>query len=219
MNFKNRKSIRLSGYDYSQEGAYYITICTQGRLCLFGSVHHGEMVLNEAGKMAEQEWLNTEKIRDNVQIGEFVIMPNHIHGIIIITNRGGVSNTPNTLDKSNVSNIPDALHTSEALNSLNTLNTTEWPIQMDECNSLNQTGECNSVGQSGECNSPLLRGPSNELGAIVRGYKSAVTKWFRQNTHIHTVWQRNYYEHIIRNQNDYDRIAKYILDNPKNYKR
>lgn len=159
----------MQGYDYSQEGAYYVTICTQDRLCLFGEVVDGEMVLNEYGKIAEEEWLNTEKIRKNIKLGAFVIMPNHLHGIIVITGRG-------------------ELHS---------------PFL-----------------PQGECNSPL-RGPSNNIGAIVRGYKSSVTKQLKEiggnDTPDGKIWQRNYYEHIVRNGNDYDRITQYILNNPMNW--
>ena len=79
-----RRSIRLKGYDYSQAGLYFITICCQDRANLFGEIEHGEMRLNKFGEIAYNEWLNTENVRDNCRIHEFIIMPNHIHGIIEI---------------------------------------------------------------------------------------------------------------------------------------
>lgn len=175
----NRRSIRLQSYDYSQEGLYFITICCQDRIHRFGEVINGEMVLNQYGKIAEKEWLNTEKIRPNVQLCEYVIMPNHMHGIIIICT--GELNSP-------------------------TLNTST------------RTGESHSptIQQKGEFNSPL-RGTSNTVGAIVRGYKSAVTKWMRQNSDVHALWQRNYYEHIIRDEKSYQNISLYIQNNPFNW--
>ncbi|MCG2587677.1 transposase [Rhodohalobacter sulfatireducens] len=81
----NRRSIRLRDYDYSSPGEYFITICAQNRDCLFGEVLDGEMVLNEFGKIAHREWLQTENIRDNVKLDVFVIMPNHMHAIFGIT--------------------------------------------------------------------------------------------------------------------------------------
>ena len=89
----HRKSIRLKGYDYSQEGLYFITICTHKRKCLFGEIiknadNEAEMILNEYGIMAHDEWLKTTEIRPNVELCEFVVMPNHFHGIIRIIGRG-----------------------------------------------------------------------------------------------------------------------------------
>ena len=78
------ESIRLPGHDYSQEGAYFITICTQNRQCLFGEIVDGEIMLNEFGELVKTEWQKTGIIRPNIVIDAFVIMPNHIHGILII---------------------------------------------------------------------------------------------------------------------------------------
>jgi REP element-mobilizing transposase RayT len=79
-----RKSIRLKGYDYSQEGLYFITLCCQNRECLFGQIHNGSMILNDAGKMIENEWLNLENRFPNIELHEFIVMPNHFHGILKI---------------------------------------------------------------------------------------------------------------------------------------
>lgn len=88
----NRKSIRLKGYDYSKEGLYFITICTQNRECLFGEIINGKMILNNAGKMVEAIWFEIPKFYEGFVLHEFVIMPNHIHGIIeIIKNVGADS--------------------------------------------------------------------------------------------------------------------------------
>ena len=78
------ESIRLPGYDYSQPGAYFITICTHNRQCLFGEIVNGEMILNEFGELVKNEWQKTGIIRPNINIDTFVVMPNHLHGIIII---------------------------------------------------------------------------------------------------------------------------------------
>ena len=172
MNFNSkihhRRSVRLKNYDYSQNGMYFVTICTQDWKCLFGKVTEnskGEMicVLNQAGKIAEKELRNTEKIRENVEMDCFIVMPNHVHAIIKIGN---------------------------------------------------------SVGAY--CNTPLqkqtktkFQSPSKNLGAIVRGYKSTVTKKINelQNTPGIPVWQRNYHEHIIRNEKSLGKIRDYIFHN------
>ena len=164
----HRRSIRLKDYDYSQSGIYFVTICCQSHICRFGKIENGKMILNDAGQIAFNEWMKTPDIRSNVQLDAFVVMPNHIHGIIIITDVGrGVSHTPND----------------------------------ETCQYHNQ----------GICDTPL-RSPSNTVGAIVRGYKSAVTKQIG-----YSVWQRNYHEHIIRNEKSYQYIANYIINNPSNW--
>ena len=78
----HRRSIRLKGYDYSQAGLYFITICTQNRLCLFGEIENGEMILNNAGIMIEHQWQELIYHFDNIKLHEFIVMPNHFHGII-----------------------------------------------------------------------------------------------------------------------------------------
>jgi REP element-mobilizing transposase RayT len=81
-NIHNRKSIRLMGYDYSQAGWYFITICVQNRLCLFGEIVNGEMMLNDAGRMVENEWLKLPQRFANIELHEYVVMPNHFHAIM-----------------------------------------------------------------------------------------------------------------------------------------
>ena len=80
----NRRSTRLKGYDYSLPGLYFVTICTQNRVCLFGEVTDGNTILNRWGRIARDQWQKTETIRDNVALEAFVVMPNHVHGIIQI---------------------------------------------------------------------------------------------------------------------------------------
>ena len=84
----HRRSIRLKGYDYTQPGAYFVTLVTQGRECLFGEIAAGEMRLNRFGQIAKREWERLSKRFPAVQIDAYVIMPNHVHGIIVITGRG-----------------------------------------------------------------------------------------------------------------------------------
>lgn len=92
---RGRRSIRLKGYDYAQAGAYFVTICTQNRDCLFGDIVDGEMVLNDAGRMAQREWEQLPNRFPLVDLDVYVVMPNHLHGIVIIVNPDGVSPTPN----------------------------------------------------------------------------------------------------------------------------
>ncbi len=185
-----RRSIRLKGYDYSQAGLYFITICTQNRACLFGNVVNDEMILNEYGHIAHNEWMKTPEIRTNVELCDFVIMPNHVHGIIRILRRGEMNspkmNSPNT-------NMP------------------EMPL-----NAL--SNELHSFDNGGVFNTPL-RSPSQTIGSIVRGYKSSVTKQLGLLGFNGKIWQRNYHEHIIRDEQSYINISNYIIKNPANWNR
>jgi REP element-mobilizing transposase RayT len=228
----HRRSIRLKGYDYSQAGAYFITICTKNRQNLFGHIENGIMILNEMGQIAYNEWLKTPEIRPNVSLDVFVVMPNHMHGIILInddTRRGelhspgNVTNVPNIelYSPDNVTNVPNIeLHSPGNVTNVPNI---ELHSPGNVINRGEFRGECNSPDNianrgefRGECNSPL-RSPSNNVGAIVRGYKSSVTKQINLLNYDVSVWQRNYHEHIIRNEKSYHHIAGYIIDNPKNW--
>lgn len=167
-NKHHRRSIRLSGYDYSQNGAYFVTVCTQDRACLFGSIENGQMHPNDAGNIACQCWQDIPSHFPHVVCDRFVIMPNHIHGILFIV---------------------VSVETNVGMNDVGAK--TFSPLQ---------------------CERP--RGTSKTIGSIVRGFKIGVTKWMRQNTPVQNVWQRGYYEHIIRNDKELLSIQQYILENP-----
>jgi len=192
----NRRSIRLKGYDYSQEGMYFITICCYHRICLFGNVRDGEMRLNVAGKAAEKCWKKIPEHFKRVELHEFVIMPNHIHGIIEIKSVGANHHSP--ADETG-QNVDDDLTKPSKTNQKQLSN------QMPKYRAKNL--------------SPLQRprGTSKTVGSIVRGVKIGITKWMRNNTDVYPVWQRNYYDHIIRNTTAYLRIAEYIKNNPVNW--
>ena len=81
----HRRSIRLRGYDYSRAGAYFVTMCVQNRACLFGDVVDGQMVVNPLGRIVADEWIKTADIRNEIELDEWVVMPNHFHGIVWIT--------------------------------------------------------------------------------------------------------------------------------------
>lgn len=236
----HRRSIRLKGYDYSQAGAYFITVCTHNRLPLFGEIvrvgftpaldnespntgvgagftpapddkmtnigvgasssptgistgknvgsgfTHVQMNLNEYGQIAHDQWQKISERFDHIELGEFVIMPNHIHGIIVInesqTVEAGFTPAPN--DK--MTNIG---------------------VGASPSPTILRTGQPQGL--------PLRK----TIGDIVGAYKSLVAneclKIFKsKNETMGKLWQRNYYEHIIRNEKSYLKIAQYILDNP-----
>ncbi|MEX1002931.1 MAG: transposase [Crocinitomicaceae bacterium] len=178
----NRQSLRLKGYDYGAEGLYFLTICTQDRLHLFGDIKNNEMQLNSSGEIAKKCWLDIPMHFPHAHLHEFVIMPNHIHGIVEITENVGIVGSKKF---SALQYQPDI---------------SSQPYQPEKHGF-----------------SPAFKSPSKTIGSIVRGFKIGVTKWMRQNTTIHTIWQSNYYDHIIRNQSDYYRIAEYIIKNPQKW--
>ncbi|MBL8097594.1 MAG: hypothetical protein JNK81_00320 [Anaerolineales bacterium] len=176
----HRKSIRLKGYDYSSEGAYYVTIVVHGRECLFGEIVNGEMILNEYGKIVQKWWDEIPIHFSNVELGAFVIMPNHIHGIIfIISERRGEVISPR-----------------------------------DNPNHNNQNTNVDETEKLGAETAPL-RKPT--LGQIIAYFKYQSTKEMNKietKDAITKFWQRNYYEHIIRDEKDLQSKTDYININP-----
>ena len=154
-NIHHRRSIRLKGYDYSRPGAYFITICTHQRKCLFGEVIDGRMQLNNLGNIVRSHWCRLEKHHAHICLDEFVVMPDHFHGIIIIKNLG--SHAAGDRQKG----IPE----------------------------------------------------------IIRGFKTFSARQVNKVRHVSGVplWQRNYYERIVRNESELSNIKKYILNNPQNW--
>lgn len=138
------------------------------------------------------EWLKTIEIRNNVELDVFVIVPNHLHGIIILNGGRGESNSPVTSGKSN---------------SHNTANKTYSADTTEDLDSNNKIGESNSS----------QRGTSNTVGAIVRGFKSSITKQLNELNIGCKIWQCNYYDHIIRNEKSYQNISNYIINNPSKW--
>jgi putative transposase len=154
----HRRSLRLEDYNYAHSGAYFITIVAQNRQCIFGEVVNGKIELNQFGHILAEEWEKSESIRQEIELDAFVVMPNHIHGIVIMNS---------------------------------------------------------DVGATGRSPSPSGP-PKRSLGAFVGGFKSAVTTRINQfrGTPGAAIWQRNYYEHVIRNEESLNRIRQYIVDNP-----
>lgn len=109
----HRRSTRLPDYDYAQSGTYFITICTQGRTCLFGDVVDGEMQLNKLGRIVHEEWLRTESIRSEVELDAFLVMPNHFHGVVVITTpappAGRTSGSVGTHGRASLQRAPKSL--------------------------------------------------------------------------------------------------------------
>lgn len=183
----HRRSIRLQGYDYAQAGAYFVTICVQNRQCLFGEIVEGKMRLGAAGAMMQTVWDEIPVHYPGVDIAEFVVMPNHVHGIILVgsTHRGySPPNDP-------VGAAPRGRPQSGAP----------------------QAGQPQGVAPTG------VRRLS--LSDVVHRYKTMTTKRYADGVKqwgwpafSGRLWQRNYWEHVIRNDADFLRISEYIQNNP-----
>ncbi len=165
----HRKSIRLKGYDYSSEGLYFITICTQNKEYLFGEIVNGEMILNGAGLMVEKIYKELSIYFKNINFEEYVIMPNHFHCIIKIVDMVGVPLVGTQMSGNNRATTRVAPTIGDIIGAFKSLTTVEY-IKMVKNNQL----------------------PSFDK----------------------QVWQRNYYENIIRNEKAYLKVMEYIKDNP-----
>jgi REP element-mobilizing transposase RayT len=160
----HRQSIRLKNYDYSQAGAYFITICTHQKQCLFGNIKNGRMRLNHLGAIADQYWQQIPEHFPNTALDIYIIMPNHLHGIL-------------------------------------------WIIESDK-NEENPRKFGNIVKRS--------------ISSMMRSYKAVVTKEIKKACNLqgrYSIWQKRYYDQIIRSEKMLNNIRQYILENPINWDR
>ena len=167
---RHRHSLRLPDYNYATPGAYFVTLCTWKKYCLFGEIIEGEIKLNMIGEVAAEERVKSSHVRKEISTDIFIVMPNHLHGIVIINNSGDISNSGAT---------------------------GRSPLQATH--------------------SQITRGPApKSLGAFIAGYKSSVTKRINKirNSLGQPLWQRNYYEHVVRNNLELQRVRDYIVTNP-----
>ena len=184
-------SARARWWDYGDHAAYFVTICTVGREWYFGEVVNEEMVLSELGRVAESEWLKTlDKRPDmNLQLDEYKVMPNHFHAIVVIGE-----------------------------NIFNRYNVVTQCLASDDMNDIaKETQSIASLQQNHHQPTKNRFAPqSKNLGAMIRGYKSAVKSYATTNG-LAFGWQPRFHDHIIRNDDEYRRIAEYIRTNPANW--
>jgi putative transposase len=178
----HRRSIRLRDYDYSQEGAYFITICVQYMRCIFGHIEQKEMIMNEFGEIAYRQWEQLPERWPHIELGAFQVMPNHFHGIIIV-NDAPVSG---------------------------------WAPARGA-----PAGAQPVASGNGETDPKTQWATKPTIGQIVGAYKSlvateclklAVQKY--PGMFLGKVWQRNYWDDIIRDIGAFNRITTYIINNP-----
>lgn len=182
----HRRSIRLQNYDYSQSGLYYVTISTQDQKCMLGEIMDGEMCLNQAGSIAQSIWNTLPERFPYVELDQSIVMPNHMHGIIALV---GTSSMPQ--GDFYTAKIPERFR----------------PF-MHGVNAIHQGHITDTDSQAGA----IHRTPA--LGEIIRTFKGAATYLIRTTGGPGFAWHRDYYEHIIRNDDDLNRIRQYIVNNP-----
>ena len=184
----HRRSIRLKGYDYSHTGAYFVTICTQSREYMFGEIADGDMVLNDAGQMIEKWWNKLSQKYGDVWIDTYVVMLNHFHGIITITT--------------------------------NTVGANPC-IRPDETNPCIRPNTGDHVTRGENITGENMVSPLQGLGIYISWFKRMSTNEYIRGVKQRgwspfpgKLWQRNYYDHIIRNESELERIREYIVNNP-----
>ncbi len=187
-----RKHLRLPEYDYAQEGVYFVTVCTKGKVCLFGNVVDGKMVLNDAGEMIKSVWDAIPEHYPGIETDEFVVMPNHFHGIIVIAD-SSVGATPR--------GCPNIM------------------APHDE-----QRQRLRQAPEDGQAQGPApTRNHDHGLSLpdVVHRFKSMTTNAYIQGVRKNgwapfngKLWQRNYFERVIRNERELHEIREYIEKNP-----
>ena len=230
----HRRSIRLRGYNYSRQGFYFVTICAHEGHIIFGGITDGEMRLNDMCVIAHNCWNDIPSHFPNAVLREYIIMPNHIHGIIELVGARFIA--PNSLAPGNPTPDNPAPNPPAPGNPAPNPRTPENPTpnnqtpgnHVPDTHAPNtQTSENHTPGspapnnrkhenQGAKNQGAINRAPTAEaghLGGIIRWFKGRTTFECRKKQFV-TLWQRNYYEHIIRNDDDYIRIAEYIANNP-----
>lgn len=190
--FKNKyhiESTRKPNWDYGSNAAYFVTICTKNSELCFGNIENDKMNFTEIGKIAQQYYFEIPDHFPFVKLGEYVVMPNHVHGIIIVDK---------TIGKS-IENIIDGA-TIVRVETQNIASLSQKPLPTDQPRKTK-----NKFGPQ-----------SQNLGSILRGYKTGVSVYAKIHN-IDFAWQFRFHDRIIRDKAEYQRIEKYIRDNPKNW--
>ncbi|MBK7097629.1 MAG: transposase [Sphingobacteriales bacterium] len=205
------ESNRLKGWDYAGNGYYFITLVTQNRECILGEIKNGQMILSDFGKIVQSQWLKSFEIRQELFLDEYIIMPNHLHAIVVLQKM----DDKNTNDLGNVVVVVEAHGRA--------------PLQQPNPQQPNPQQPKSETQPNPHSPQPphLIRKPKS-ISSFMAGFKSGVNSKIddyiddnklvipKYNRHNH-FFQPNYHDHIIRNRDEYLRIKKYIINNPKNW--
>jgi REP element-mobilizing transposase RayT len=192
--YKNQyrfNSIRLPHQDYTQNSWYFVTICTYKKINYFGRIIDHEMLRSPIGETAHQYWQDIPQHHQNIEIDSFIIMPNHVHGIIIINHSLENNRHYKDVNHNNYGNVNNTYRRDVACNVSTDNNEYNLPKAMSE-----------------------ISPKAGSLSTIIRSYKAAITRWCRQNGYDSFAWQSRFYEHIIRNDKSLTKIREYIFNNP-----
>ena len=188
-------STRLSGWDYGWNAPYFITICTKDRECFFGEIVNGEMNLSKTGVIADLMWYEIKNHAKDIELGEFIVMPNHVHGIITLNGDPRVRN-----------DHPDStVETTHALS-----------LPQNDRSDPKETRHALSLQQKTPAQQRFQNQGKNTISSIIGGYKSAVTK-HANRLKLDFAWQSRFHDHIIRDEQSFQTISNYILNNPQNW--
>jgi putative transposase len=255
-----RRSIRLKGHDYSAAGTYFITLCTHQRDCLFGEIADGVMQLNTLGEIVQTHWMRLPKHHPNLQLDAFVVMPNHFHGILVLTQNhlphtshtstvGAGLADPSTVSANPVPTKPALPYSADPVTTKPTLpysdtlaiatnpvltkptfpystdSETTQPIQTYRSQHLGGGG-AGSIDTFIDGSHDVLAKPAptetfthNGIPEMIRGFKTFSARRINEKRRMQgcPVWQRNYYEHIVRNNQALQTIQAYIHNNPQSW--
>lgn len=196
---RERKKNRLPGYRYSRYGAYYVTICVKGRQPVFGRIMAGQMILNKWGRIVDACWRDLPDHYDNIRLGDHIVMPDHVHGVVWII---GSWHKTNGSDPAKNMNVP--ICTSHVRSGLKpdptTINNGEITVNHRD--------------------TPESATKNHGLPEIIRGFKTFSSRKINAtNSGEPFRWQKSYYDHIVRDTDDLNRICRYIRANPARWGR
>ena len=218
----NRRSLRLKGYDYRQEGSYFITICTYQRFPYFGKIEQGEMLISEIGRLAEAQWLALPRHYPHIAIDAFIIMPNHLHGILHIIAPPTSSGSTDAIHR-----VPQAAPHSQKAKQKDGATKPEAGAQRDaihrfpqavpssqKAKQIDGATKPEAGAQADAINRVRVRAAAaGSISAVIRGYKARVTRASRKRG-LAFRWHSRFHDRIIWNPRDLDRVRGYIYRNP-----
>lgn len=214
-------SARLKNWDYASNGAYFITICTDNREHYFGEIENGKMKISPAGAIAHVLWHQIKNHTKNIELGEFIVMPNHVHGILILDGNGldgegkGAKERGADGEAEGEANREGEGKSTDVACNVSTISTAST-ISIASTGSAISTASTADIPEKNQ-KMAAIAPKSNSISTIIRSYKSAVTNYCNR-LGIEFAWQTRFHDHIIRNDEAFHRISTYIKNNPGNWK-